>query len=396
MKRTPLTLLTASALLVGGAIASSPASAGRGHPHHPTPPAPEARTIAEGLFTPLSLAIDDRGRALVSQNFLGELLRITPDGERSTIATAPGEEVGAVSTRGKTVYYGTTVSPPMDPPAAGEEPPTPSAKLFAKRGDRDPKQIADLLAFEQANNPDGDTTYGFRDLAPECLAQLPADFPASYTGTVDSHPYGSYAAKNKVYVADAAANAILSVRTNKRNATPKVVAVLPAVGTEITAEAATAQGLPECVVGHTYYFEFVPTDVEKGRDGWLYVTSLPGGPEDESLGARGAVYKVNPYNGRVRQVADGFVGAVNLALLPGGKIAVAELFGGDEGAGQVSIVKPRSSKRTTLPLPAPGAVEYVDSRRGGKLYVTTDAFSLQTGPAPTGKLQVLRLGSHRH
>lgn len=391
MKRTPLTLAAAASLLVGSAIASSPAAAGgHGHSHHDpgsTAPAGQAQTIADGLFTPLSLAIDKHGQALVSQNFLGELLQITPDGEKSTIATAPGDELGAVSTRGRTTYWATT----------GQDPAAPSAKLFSQRQGGEPVQLADLRAFEEANNPDAGTTYGFRDLSPECLASLPAEFPGSYTGIVDSHPYATSATKKKVYVADAAANAILSVRTKGAAATPRVVAVLPAVGTEVTAEVAQAEGLNACVVGHTYYFEFVPTDVEQGADGWLYVTSLPGGPEDASLGARGAVYKVNPYSGAVRKVAGGFVGAVNLALLPGGRIAVAELFGGDEGAGQVTLVRPGSSRRTTLPLTAPGAVEWVDSRHGGgKLYVTTDAFSLEQGPSPTGKLQVLRIGSRRH
>nr|MCW2728516.1 ScyD/ScyE family protein [Aeromicrobium sp.] len=382
MKLSSRTLLAASsaALLVGGLISSSPAQAGkRGYA-----PPPPARTIAEGLFTPLSLAIDDRGRALVAQNFAGELLRITPDGQRTTVATAPGEELGAVSSRGRTIYYATT--------GMGE---TPSAKLFAKKGGSDPRPIADLQAFEAKRNPDQRITYGFRDLPAECAAEFKPDNPASYTGIVESHPYATHAARNKVYVADAAANAILSVRTDKRRAKPKVVAVLPAVGATATEEVLGAQGLPLCAAGHTYWFESVPTDVEQGADGWLYVTSLPGGPEDASLGARGSVYKVNPYSGQVRRVAAGFVGAVNLALGPNGKIAVAELFGGATGTGQVTLINKWSSKRTALPLAAPGAVEWVTSRRSSKLYVTTDAFGPQ-GPAPTAQLKVLKMGGSHH
>ena len=387
MKRSPLTLLAVSALLVGGAVASSPAAAGgRGHSHHPDVSIDSARTIADGLLTPLSLAVDDRGRALVSQNFLGELLRITPDGTRTTIATAPGDELGAVSTRGRTTYWATT----------GQDPTAPSAKLFAQRGTGEPRQIADLRAFEEANNPDASATYGFQGLPAECAAQFPPDFPATSTGVVDSHPYATYASGGKVYVADAGANAILSVKTGKRSATPQVVAVLPPVSSVVTAEVATAQGIPACAVGYSYNFDFVPTDVEKGRDGWLYVTSLPGGPEDASLGARGAVYKVNPYSGAVRRVAGGFVGAVNLALGPDGTIAVAELFGGDEGQGQVTLVKQGSSRRTVLPFTSPGAVEWTGSSRHSKLYVTTDAFvPNEQGPQAIGTLQVLKLGKDR-
>lgn len=382
MKRSSRTLLAASsaALLAGSLITSSPATAGgRGH----TPPTPPARTIAEGLFSPLSLAIDHHGRALVAQNFLGELLRITPDGQRTTIATSPNQEIGAVSSRGRTTYYATTV----------QDPAAPVATLFSKREGSKPRVLADLAAFEAKRNPDQRVTYGFRDLPQACAAQFPEGNPASYTGILDSHPYATHAARNKVYVADAAANAILSVRTDRRHAKPKVVAVLPAVGATATEGVLEAQDLPLCAAGHTYWFESVPTDVEQGKDGWLYVTSLPGGPEDPSLGARGSVFKVNPYTGKVRQVATGFVGAVNLALGPDGTIAVAELFGGPEGAGQVTLVRPWSSKRTTLPLPAPGAVEWVASRRSSKLYVTTDVFGPQ-GPAPTAKLQVLDMRRH--
>lgn len=385
MKRSPLTLLAASALLVGGAIASSPATAG-GRGHDPAPTVDSARTLADGLLTPLSLAIDDWGRPLVSQNFAGELLRIGPGGTRTTIATSPGEEVGAVSSRGRTIFWATT----------GQDPAAPSAKLFARRGTGAPRQIADLRAFEEASNPDQGTTYGFQDLPAACAAQFPAESPASSTGVVDSHPYASYATRNTVYVADAGGNTILSVRTDRRRATPKVVAVLPPISSVVSAEAAAAQGLPACVAGHSYRFDFVPTDVEKGRDGWLYVTALPGGPEDASLGARGAVFKVHPHTGAVRRVAGGFVGAVNLALGPDGTIAVAELFGGSAGTGQVTLVKPWSSRRTVLPFTAPGAVEWVGSSRHSKLYVTTDAFVPgPQGPEAVGTLKVLRLGKDR-
>lgn len=381
MKRiTQLVVASTAAVLTCGFVGSAPATAG-GHHSPPTP-----RTLADGLLTPLSLAVDDHGRALVSQNFAGELLRIDRSGARTTVATSPGNEVGAVSTRGRTIYWATT----------GQDPASPSALLYSQRKGGQPRQIADLRAFEAKKNPDQRTTYGFRNLPKACADQFPTDNPASYTGLIDSHPYASYAGKKKVYVADAGANAIVSVRTDRRSSKPRLVASLPAIGTRVTAEALTAQGLPTCAAGRKYYFEFVPTDVEMGRDGWLYVTSLPGGPEDASLGARGAVYKVNPATGKARLVAGGFVGATNLALGPDGTIAVAEMFGGADGAGQVSLIKPWSSQRKTLPLTSPGAVEWVGSRHHSKLYVTTDVFVLgEQGPQPIGKLQVLKFRSHR-
>ena len=71
--------------------------------------------------------------------------------------------------------------------------------------------------------------------------------------------------------------------------------------TTITREAARQFGLPTCTIGKTYAFEAVPTDVELGPDGMLYVSVLPGGPEDPSLGARGAIYRVSPATGAVHR-----------------------------------------------------------------------------------------------
>jgi hypothetical protein len=142
----------------------------------------------------------------------------------------------------------------------------------------------------------------------------------------------------------------------------------------VTAENAAIVGLPECAIGLTYNFEPVPTDVEVGRWGILYVTTLPGGPEDPSLGARGAVYAVNPWNGDVWPVAGGFAGATNLAIGKHGTIYVAELFGG-----RVSKIVD-GAPETVIELAQPAALEYAN----GKLYVSYDVFG-------SGKIATIRL-----
>ena len=125
---------------------------------------------------------------------------------------------------------------------------------------------------------------------------------------------------------------------------------------KVTKEAAAALELPDCVVGVTYAFEPVPTDVEVGKDGYLYVTTLPGGPESPALGARGKLWKVNPYSGKAWPIAKGFVSATNLAIGSKGEIYVAELF-----AGQISVVK---RGRTSLFASLPGVVAVETSRKG--------------------------------
>ena len=51
----------------------------------------------------------------------------------------------------------------------------------------------------------------------------------------------------------------------------------------------------------------MPTDIEVGPDGKLYVTSLPGGPEDGTLGANGRVLQVKPASGKVKTLVGGLI-----------------------------------------------------------------------------------------
>ena len=84
----------------------------------------------------------------------------------------------------------------------------------------------------------------------------------------------------------------------------------------------------------------MPTDVELGPDGWLYVSSLPGGPEDGRASApTGRVYKVNPKTGKVKLVAGGFISTVDVAVANNGDVYVAELF-----TGRIMRIKAGSDK----------------------------------------------------
>ncbi|SMH45244.1 hypothetical protein SAMN06295885_2507 [Rathayibacter oskolensis] len=335
---------------------------------------------ATGLFSPLSFAVDGGGTAYVAQNFAGLLTRVAPDGTTSVAASAPGSEIGSVSVRGSTVYYSEGV----------QEEGTALLKSVSTSGGA-PVTLADLGAYEASANPDSVNTYGFVGLPSECAALVdPAVAgPASYSGVVDVHPYASAATSAGVYVADAAGNAILKVAPGGAVST---VAVLPATApVTITADLAAAFGFPSCTAGYGYSFEPVPTDIEVGPGGWLYVTSLPGGPEDASLGARGSVVKVNPATGEVRTVATGLISATGLAVdRYTGTIAVTELYGGPQGTGRVALVLPGASTPITgLAVTSPAAIEL----RSGALYVARNAFVLSPEGAPqaVGTLTVARL-----
>jgi hypothetical protein len=274
----------------------------------------------------------------------------------SDLVTAPGTEIAGVDALGNgTVFYTTSIG------GSEESPPT-STQLRRVLPNGHVSTLADLLTYEQTFNPDQVNTYGLVGATPDCLAQWPAEAgPSSYTGIIDSHPYSVAIAPGGVYVAEAAGNDILRVT---RNGTISTVAVLPPQPTVITADTAAANGLPDCTIGLTYNFEPVPTDVEVGPHGTLYVSLLPGGPEDPSLGARGSVYTVDPSTGATHKVAGGFAGATNLALGPNGTIYVSELF-----ADEIAVVSGGSTV-DTIALSQPAAVEYAR----GELYASTDVF----------------------
>ncbi|GAB3032000.1 ScyD/ScyE family protein [Parafrigoribacterium mesophilum] len=375
MKKPLITAAVCASLLASVAVAA-PASA---HNRSGPPPwtAGTPVTVTTGLVSPLSLDVARNGFSYLSQNFAGLVTQVDHRGTASVIASAPGFETGAVSSRNGTVYYAVVAQDHS------------SAALMARSSNGTVRQVADLWAHENSENPDSVNAYGFEGLSEDCIAQFPApgpmENPPAYTGIVDTHPYASLALADAIYVADAGANAIWRVGYD---GTVTTVAVLPPTApTFVTAELASAFGFPACAAGHNYRFEPVPTDVELGPNGWLYVTSLPGGPEDASLGARGAVLKVNPHTGKIATVATGFTGSTGLAVSPRtGTVYVAELFGGPDGTGQVSVVWPGANTPTPLiALSAPAAIEL----RHGTLYVTTDALT-------DGKLTLVPLSRSGH
>jgi hypothetical protein len=201
---------------------------------------------------------------------------------------------------------------------------------------------------------------------PEGVLQAPYDFlQAPYTGIVDSNPYAVAIDGGSTLVADAAGNSIIQVRANGRLST---VAVLPPVEQTITQDFIDALAadeeepveLPDCGLGATYTGEIVPTDVEVGPDGHYYVSSLPGLPEGAG---EASVWRVHRSTGAATMVADGFSGAVDLAVAADGTIYVAELF-------RISMIS-GGQVSTVAQVPLPGAIEVA---RDGSVYATIGVF----------------------
>jgi hypothetical protein len=366
-------LYLALPLVLGLSLSTGLAPASSADRNSTKPPA--TTTLADGLLSPLSLAAGRHG-IFATQNFAGLLNKVRTHGGPKALYSSGGPEVGSVSLYKDTVYFSEGGG------GVDGQPNTQWIKSLGSHRKATPKKIADVAAYEAKRNPDGRVTYGFRDVDQQCLDQIPEGIPAQYKGHVDSHAYATAADKRSIYVADAGANTILKI--DKRSKRVSTVAVLPAASFRVTAVLAAGMGLPDCVVGERYYLEPVPTDVEFGKHGWLYVTSLPGGPEDGSLGALGRVFKVHSETGKVVQLASGFAGATNLAVSSRGDIYVAEMFGN-----KISVVEKGHHKaRTFLETTTPGALEIHDNR----LYATTHALPDFTGQTPpAGKLIKIKL-----
>jgi hypothetical protein len=374
-RQTALRWMMAAGAAAAITAAMAPSALAKARHHQPAPPTLSA-PLADGLAGPLQLSVARNGDVYVAQDFAGILTKIARNGTKTDLATNPGGEIAGVDV-GKhgAVYYTTGMS---DSSGGGGGPGTVTAAGLSVFKNGTSKQIADLLAYEKANNPDQGNTYGFTSIPADCAAQWPAEAgPPTYTGGIDSHPYAVAVSGKHIYVADAAANAILDVRPNGK---VRTLAVLPPQPLVVTAEQLAANGLPTCAAGLTYNFEPVPTDVEVGRGGALYVTTLPGGPEGPSLGARGSVYRVNAHNGHSWRIATGFAGATNLALGDKGRIYVSELFGN-----QLSMIGRHGAPAKVLDVTAPAGLEFAR----GKLYVGYDVFA-------SGKISTIKVGSAHH
>lgn len=347
-------LLAVAALSAGLAlIAPQPSSARPAAPG--TPPVVVNATLA----APFNLAVA-RGTVYVADGGLNLVGKLKRGGDLVTLAAdQPG--ASGIEVRGRKVAFTTTVTTPgtFENSASG-------LTIWGPKGKR---AYVDLYAYEQANNPDQVNHYGV-DNPSQCVidALTAAGFPVSYTGALDSHAYSVAADRRGWIVADAGSNTLLRV-SGKGHV--RTLAVLPPQPAVITAEAAAALQLPACVAGVTYNFEPVPTDVEVGRNGQLYVTTLPGGPESAALGARGALWRVNPVTGRAKLVTGGLLGATNLAIGKRGTIYVAEFF-----AGRIAKV---SGGKVKGYLDLPGVVA-VETGRRGALWAAT--MGNEDPPAP--------------
>jgi streptogramin lyase len=320
---------------------------------------PTVTPVATKLVSPLSLAVAPDGTRWFSDNFAGLLYRQTPGAAPTVVFQGPEKaEVGAVSYTGGQLRFAVS--------QGNNE----KGQVWTLDSAGNPVLVGDTGKAEKKQNPDGKFRYGFQNLPKSCL--LDPEMPIKSWGLKETHPYASTVVNGTTYVADAGANAVFAFGADGSVRSFMV----PAAVAKITPAAAKSMELPACAIGKKFALEAVPTDIEVGPDGQLYVTSLPGGPEDGSLGAQGRVIRMDPATGKAKTVVKGLVSPTGLAVDTSGDMYVAQLF-----PGLISKVAAGSSKaKPFAEVRFPGDVEIAP---GGGLVATANAVP---GKKPKGQV----------
>ncbi|WP_165968697.1 ScyD/ScyE family protein [Arthrobacter crusticola] len=325
--------------------------------------------LANALVGPLRIAAGPGESTFVTQNFAGLLSSVDGNGVVMNLVERPNIEVGGVTTHGPDTYFTESVGGP------GETRPLVANVSVLRNGAV--TVLADLAAFETANNFDAKSEYGLQNTPQSCLDQLPppiAPYAGPHGGEVYSHPYATALdpTGHTLFVADAGANSIFAI--DLATGAVRFISLIGPVPTVLTAADAAEFGLPACTIGRTYNSEPVPTDIEVGKDGYLYVSSLPGVPEGEMAGS---VLKIDPATGNGASVIVGLHTPTGLAFDDKGNLFIAELM-----ANRISVVPAGTTKAVLFTQAVLPADVEVDSKG---LLATTNVLPAPDAP-PNGML----------
>ena len=296
MRRYKAATVAAAVLAMVASPAVASAGGGYGDP---------VRTIAEGLSGPRELDTFVHGKLVVVESDTGEVSSVDPrtGAVRTLLSDLPGPQ-GLEYDSGK-LYVALGEAPPDDPgPDAaargGYEPEVKGSSVIVATPGGKLLKSYDLLAHELKYNPDRQP-HEDEDGVP-------------YPDAV-SNPFAVHVHHGRILVADAGANAVLSI--DQRTGKIRTFFVPPLVRPKevpACAEVPNQPGFVGC--------DSVPTGVTVGKDGLVYVSTL--GSEVEGA-AR--VYVLNQ-KGKVLRVIRGLTGVTGVAVDGWGNVYASELFTG--------------------------------------------------------------------
>lgn len=346
--------VAAAVALTGAVVGCAPTSG---------PGAAPVKVVADGLNGPLGLT-SAGGDLYVAEGESGEVTRIDGrTGGQEVILDGLRSPAAVARSGGRTVV----VTGGTDVPDASI---TGDATVFVADTGGAQVPLADLEAYELAENPDGQ-----RQFDPETGEPLDAL----------SNPFAMITQRGPglVLVADGGANAVLSVA---EDGTVSTFFVPPVITT------GACEGVPNNDPEHMGC-DSVPTGLAYGPDGALYVSTLNGDAPGE-----GRVYVLDAVTGAVREVIEGFSGPTGVAVAPDGTVFVSEvLFGAPApdappadgfdpaSIGRIVRVSP-SGERATAAVTMPTGLRYT----GGRLYASAWSIASFFGMTDVGQVVAVR------
>jgi len=361
-KRRPVVMLFAAGLLAATVASAGPVTA--------LAQTSDVEVIATGLRNPRGMDFGPDGALYVAESgrggkgpciltsagameclgSSGAITRIEPGSTDQVVQRLPSiaahelagdNAIGpsSISFHGDDAYFTTGLA--ADPALRADLGPKGShmGKLFRLPANGRPALVADFVPFEESVNPDG--------------------------GLPDTNPNGVVARAGRQIVADAGGNSVLEVGSNGAIST---LAVLP----EGMAPAPPFLGLPP---GTQIPFQPVPTSVDVGPDGYIYVGQLTGFPFPVG-GA--SVWRIPPNGGAPEVFLSGFTTIIDIEFADDGSLYVLQI----------------STDSLFIAPPSPGALIRV-APDGTRTTVAMDELSFPGGLAigPDGDIYVSNRGT---
>ena len=365
--RTGLTGIAVTSLAIVTTLALAAPAAGYTSAHGSGGTKDPITVIASGLNGPRQLT-DGRGwrgePIYVAESDSGQVTRIDRrTGGTTPVVTGVGEGLlQGVAVVGDRFALATGGAEDLPPEAAAIA----MSLLVAKPG-KPATRLADLLAYELTNNPDGQ--------------DQSVDTVSNPYYVLDDRRWGGYA-----LVADAGANVVLAV---DRRGRVKTFFLPPTITTGACAEVEnnTASGVG-C--------DAVPTGLAYGPGNTLYVSALT-----SEVPGEGRVYVVDARTGKLRKTISGFSGPTGVAVDPAGNVFVSELLEGfpagdgpppddfdPSTVGQIVKVTP-SGKRSFAQVTMPSGLLWDD----GSLYASAWSVAGFLGMGDAGQVVSIAPGA---
>jgi DNA-binding beta-propeller fold protein YncE len=365
-----------TAVAVAGAalvvVPATSASAGDGHHdghHGGHDDSDVVTTVATGLDGPRQLSKYHDGQFVVAESDTGEVSSVDPDsGDVETLLSDLYNPQGVDYDDGL-LYVALGGPPPPEEPGPPVPPGAAVSSLLVAEPGGDVLETIDLLAYELDENPDGQLQFGPNGEEYDAL----------------SNPFSVLVQDDRVLVADAGANDVLSVDPWTGD-----------IETFFVPEVVSPDDVPACADNHnnpgTVGCDPVPTGIVEGPDGLLYVSTLGALTPDA-----GRVYVLDQDGNEVR-VIDGLSAPTGIDVDRHGTVYVSNVIeGAPEGppapdfdpatVGQITRID-SDDNRSTAEVTMPTGLQL----RHGDLYAAAYGVAVQVG-LPAGSGEIVRVGS---